>query len=192
MAVFAHKEIAISKYRLVITSINVGLVTMSVLAVIALIVLIIVGIIVYNNSIISFKGTIEVKTCVNDVEKSDRREGRRGNVKLSKFKVDDLGLRKNTRFQATGKDYIYFIIKPGLYMGNRKIKKVKINGDGSELRLYKKVSNGTSIASCTNGSKIWSINSGSIPTPLSSIVNSYTTRATFSIAMRALNFTMPS
>ena len=26
-------------------------------------------------------------------------------------------------------------------MGNRKIKKVKINGDGSELRLYKKVSN---------------------------------------------------
>lgn len=127
--------------ELVITSINVGLVTMIVLAVIALIILIIVGIIVYNNSIISFKGSIEVKTCVNDVEKSDRREGRRGNVKLSKFKVDDLGLRKSTRFQATGKDYIYFIIKPGLYMGNRKIKKVKINGDGSELRLYKKVSN---------------------------------------------------
>lgn len=127
--------------ELVINSVNVGLVTVIALAVTALIILIIVGIIVYNNSIISFKGMIEVKSCVNGEEKSKSREGRRGNIKLYKFEVDDLGLKRSTRFQATGKDYIYFIIKPGLYMGNRKIKKVKINGNDSELRLYKNTNN---------------------------------------------------
>ena len=117
--------------ELIIKSINVGLITVIALAVIGLIVLIILGIIVYKNGLISFKGTINVESFANGNTQQDTKAGKRGNIKLKRFRVDNLGLRGGTRFQATGKDYIYFIIKPGLYNGGKKVKKFRIDGNGS-------------------------------------------------------------
>ncbi len=122
--------------EVIITSINVGILTLLILAVIALIVLIVVICVIRYWAGKPFRGVVNVRSEVNGQTKSDSKKGRRGNIPLSRFDVDKLGLKKKTRFQATGKNSIYFIAKPGVVFQNQRVTKVEVEGNGSEYRFY--------------------------------------------------------
>lgn len=61
----------------------------------------------------------------------------RGKIKLSAFQIGDTGFDKNAYFQATGKDYVYFISKKPVSTDSmlNKSKKVKIENNLS-TRIY--------------------------------------------------------
>ena len=127
-------------YDVLITSTNIGLIMAIAIVVGGLLVLVVLGVIVYKKKFIPFMGTITV-------EKYDDNSGGyiqpvsltpgRGSVQLESF-VAGTGFPKGCKFQAGGKDKnIYFRSKKPVYSNITAgpVKKIKIEGSGSEVRI---------------------------------------------------------
>lgn len=118
-----------------VTTRNIGLITVIILAVIALVVVAAVVILIKIASGKPFMGDITV-TNVNSYQSATQRKNR-GSIKLSAFLIGNTGLNSKSFFQATGKDYIYFISKNPVESDytSGKTKKIKIENN-FEIRIY--------------------------------------------------------
>ena len=122
--------------EVIITSINVGLLAILIVAFIALVILIVSGIILYKRGLVSFKGTVVVRSNNNGSVSNDTISNKRGYYKLKRLHIDTVGLKGGSGFQATGKEFIIFNAKPCVYFGGRRIKKIRIDGNGSDYTFY--------------------------------------------------------
>ena len=114
---------------------NIGLITIILLAVIAIIVIITLGVVFWILSHKAFMGEITV-TNLNGYQASTQRKGR-GNIKMSAFLIGSTGINSKSYFQATGKDYVYFVSKVPVESDSivGKVKKIKIENN-FDTRIY--------------------------------------------------------
>lgn len=127
-------------YDVLITSTNIGLIMAIAIVVGGLLVLVVLGIIVYKKKFIPFMGTITVERYDDNsgayIQPVSLTPGR-GSVQLESF-VAGTGFPKGCKFQAGGKDKnIYFRSKKPVYSNITAgpVKKIKIEGGGSEVRI---------------------------------------------------------
>lgn len=118
-----------------VTSTNIGVLAMILMLVgiiIAIVIIVILGWIFSNKA---FMG--EVTATNLHTYQSNKPMQSRGKIKLSAFQIGDTGFDKNAYFQATGKDYVYFISKKPVSTDSmlNKSKKVKIENNLS-TRIY--------------------------------------------------------
>ena len=118
-----------------ITTRNIGLITMIILAVLALLVVVAIAVVIKIASGKPFMGDITV-TNVNSYQSATQRKNR-GSIKMSAFLIGNTGLNSKSFFQATGKNYIYFISKDPVESDytSGKTKKIKIENN-FEVRIY--------------------------------------------------------
>lgn len=113
------------------TSTNIGVLTLCIILLAILLTVVLLGAITYKKAGIPFMGDIVV-TNVSNSSLSAKQSKNRGSIKLSYFVVGDTGFHKGTRFQATGKDYVYMVSKKKMYSDRlfRPAKKIKVDQSG--------------------------------------------------------------
>jgi len=113
-------------YEIKVTSTNIGLWVVILIIAGTLIVLAILGILTYRSLGIPFMGSFTVEN-VKTGETGTMQKSR-GRLKLTSLQVGMTGLDKNSYFQATGKNYVYFVSKKNVYAdcAFKKSKKIKI------------------------------------------------------------------
>lgn len=130
---------ASANFDVMVTSTNVGIVTLIVLGIIALIVLVAIGVVTWILLNKRFMGDCYASSFNYETgEYSDevKRSKGRGRIKMTAFNMRVSGLDLSKCYlQATGKDYIYFCSKKPVYGDGSKKKKVKINGFGNEVTI---------------------------------------------------------
>lgn len=110
-----------------IVSTNVGILALIIILVGGLLALSIIGIITYRQFLMPFMGDIEVlNISTRQISKQSKNRGR---LKLSVFPIGNTGISPKSYFQATAKDYVYFISKKPLYSDQlfKPSKKIKLN-----------------------------------------------------------------
>lgn len=122
-------------FNVKVTSTNIGVLAMILMLVgiiIAIVIIVILGWIFSNKA---FMG--EVTATNLHTYQSNKPMQSRGKIKLSAFQIGDTGFDKNAYFQATGKDYVYFISKKPVSTDSmlNKSKKIKIENNLS-IRIY--------------------------------------------------------
>lgn len=130
---------ASASFDVMITSTNIGIVTLIVLGIIALIVLAAIGVVTWILLNKRFMGDCYASSFNYETgEYSDeiKRSKGRGRIRMIAFNMRVTGLELSKCYlQATGKDYIYFCSKKPVYGDGSKKKKVKINGFGNEVTI---------------------------------------------------------
>lgn len=126
---------AFCTFNVKITSTNIGVLAMILIILgilIAAIAIIVVGIILGNKA---FMGEVSVSNI--QTRQSYKLVKSRGKIKLSAFQIGNIEFDKNAHFQATGKDYIYFISKKPVSTDSvlGKSKKIKIESNLT-TRIY--------------------------------------------------------
>lgn len=126
---------AFCTFNVKITSTNIGILAMILMIagiLIAVITLVVIAKILNGKA---FMG--EVTSTNLQTYQSNKPTKSRGKLKLSAFQIGDTGFDKNAYFQATGKDYIYFISKKPVSTDSMlsKSKKIKIENNLS-TRIY--------------------------------------------------------
>lgn len=126
---------AFCTFEVKVTTTNIGLIAMILIIVGIIIGLIVFGIMTYILTHKKFMGTVNVQN-INGVGEGSITKNR-GRIKLTAFQVGYTGLNSKSYFQATGKNYIYFISKDkvmadGMY---GKTKKIKIESS-TDKRIY--------------------------------------------------------
>lgn len=118
-----------------VTTRNIGLITVIILAVISLVVVVTIIILIKMARGKPFMGDITV-TNLNGYQSATQRKNR-GSIKISAFLIGNTGLNSKSFFQATGKSYIYFISKDPIESdySSGKTKKIKIENN-FEIRIY--------------------------------------------------------
>ncbi len=118
-----------------VTTRNIGLITVLSLAVLALIVLGVLVVLWWIWSHRKFMGEITVKN-INGYAQATQRKNR-GKIKLSAFLIGSTGINNKSYFQATGKDYIWFVAKGHVESDSvlGKTKKIKIENN-FDTRIY--------------------------------------------------------
>lgn len=116
---------AFCTFEVKVTTTNIGLIAMILIMAGIIIGLIIFGIMTYILTHKKFMGTVTVQN-INGVGEGSITKNR-GRIKLTAFQIGNTGLNNKSYFQATGKNYIYFISKDkvmadGMYGKNKKIK----------------------------------------------------------------------
>lgn len=116
---------AFCTFEVKVTTTNIGLIAMILIIVGIIIGLIVFGITTYILTHKKFMGTVTVQN-INGVGEGSITKNR-GRIKLTAFQIGNTGLNNKSYFQATGKNYIYFISKDkvmadGMYGKNKKIK----------------------------------------------------------------------
>ncbi len=125
-------------YEVIVISRNVGIMALIGIGIAALVVLAVLGIVTYILLNKKFMGVCYVAAFgeAGYGEEKSIRKGR-GRIHLRLFgQLGDIGLDPNKcYFQATGKNYVYFISKTPIY-GDRKLgKKFMISGSGMEFEI---------------------------------------------------------
>lgn len=126
---------AFCTFNVKITSTNIGILAMILMIagiLIAVITLVVIAKILNGKA---FMG--EVTSTNLQTYQSNKPTKSRGKLKLSAFQIGDTGFDKNAYFQATGKDYVYFISKKPVSTDSMlsKSKKIKIENNLS-TRIY--------------------------------------------------------
>lgn len=126
---------AFCTFNVKITSTNIGVLAMILMIVGTIIVVAIILMIANYKKMLTFMGDITVQN-IQDYN-SDNQQKSRGQIRLSAFNVNPGGLDTKSYFQATGKDYIYFISKKPVWVDSmiNKTKKVKINST-FDVKIY--------------------------------------------------------
>lgn len=126
---------AFCTFNVKITSTNIGVLAM---------ILMIVGILIVVITLIVIAKILNGKAFMGEITatnlqtyQSNKPTKSRGKLKLSAFQIGDTGFDKNAYFQATGKDYVYFISKKPVSTDSmlNKSKKIKIENNLS-TRIY--------------------------------------------------------
>lgn len=114
---------------------NIGLITVILLAVIAFVVVLALIILWWILIHKPFMGEITV-TNINGYQSQTQRKSR-GNIKMSAFLIGSTGMNGKAYFQATGKDYIFFVSKTPVECDSviGKNKKIKIQNN-FDVRIY--------------------------------------------------------
>lgn len=114
---------------------NIGLITVITIGIIALLVLIALIVVAKVLSGKPFMGEITV-TNLKGYQSATQRKNR-GSIKISAFLVGNTGINGKSYFQATGKDYIYFVSKDQVESDTvvGKTKKIKIENN-FDTRIY--------------------------------------------------------
>lgn len=120
---------AFCTFNVKITSTNIGILAMILMIagiLIAVITLVVIAKILNGKA---FMG--EVTSTNLQTYQSNKPTKSRGKLKLSAFQIGDTGFDKNAYFQATGKDYVYFISKKPISTDSMlsKSKKIKIENN---------------------------------------------------------------
>ncbi len=117
---------AFCTYEIKVTSTNIGLWAVILILGGGLLVLIALAIITYRSLGIPFMGSFTVENISSGQTATTQKS--RGRLKLSAFQIGQTGIDKNSYFQATGKNYVYFKTSKPVYADNmfKKTKKVKI------------------------------------------------------------------
>lgn len=118
-----------------ITSTNVGLVAMIAILAGVLLFVIISSLLLWHRNGIPFMGQIRAENIENGQSASPMKN--RGRIRLAAFQLGQTGLSNKCYFQATGKDYIYFISKKPVTTDATygKTKKVKIDSS-LDIRIF--------------------------------------------------------
>lgn len=126
---------AFCTFNVKITSTNIGVLAMILMIVGIIIAIAIIAILGWIFSNKAFMG--EVTATNLQTYQSNNPIKSRGKLKLSAFQLGDTGFDKNAYFQATGKDYVYFISKKPVSTDSslNKSKKIKIENNYS-TRIY--------------------------------------------------------
>lgn len=122
-------------FEVVVTSTNVGVLAMIILLAGAVLLLAAMLILLKISLGRPFMGKVTAENL--ETGQSSAYTKSRGRLHLSAFQIGQTGLRGNCYFQATGKNYIYFISKKSYLSDGAvgKVKKVKIIS-GSDVRIY--------------------------------------------------------
>lgn len=116
--------------KLVVKTINIGLLTLIGLGIAAVIALIVVGILTWLALTKPFRGRVIVHSIVNGTYEGREVRKARGRIKLTIFGLQNTGLNyQKCYIQATGKRYVYFESSIPVYYGGQPTKKVKIESD---------------------------------------------------------------
>lgn len=118
-----------------ITSTNVGIVALITILAGGLLALAIIGIITYRQFLAPFMGDIEVyNLSTRQISKQSKNRGR---LKFGAFPIGNTGINPKSYFQATAKDYVYFVTKKPLYSDQlfKASKKIKIK-NSETITLY--------------------------------------------------------
>ncbi len=118
-----------------ITSTNIGVVATILILLGALIALIIILLIAYRNKLYTFMGSITVENLETGAIGTPIKN--RGQLKLTAFQVGNTGLDPKSYFQATGKNYVYFVSKKPFTSDSAygKVKKMKIEAS-QDIRIF--------------------------------------------------------
>lgn len=118
-----------------VTSTNIGILTMILLLVGGLIVLIVMFILFKIASGKAFMGQLTAENLETGAVGAPMKN--RGQLKLGAFQIGNTGFDKNSYFQATGKNYVYFISKKPFTSDGAfgKIKKMKIE-TSQDYRIF--------------------------------------------------------
>ena len=115
------------RIQLIVTSRNVGTMTLIGLGTAALVAVAILGIVAYILGTIPFWGTITVESCVNGQYRRESRDPRRGRCKLSAFGVEPVGLNATkSYFQATKERRVEFVPDRPVFWNGREVKRVPV------------------------------------------------------------------
>lgn len=121
-------------FNVLITTINVGLITLIVIAAGALIALIVIAVVLYILLNKRFTGKLFVCEFNFDdggvYHEEVSRQKSRGRIKLAAFGVNTYGIDPKAYIQASGKDYVTLIVKTPVFSGGRQTRKVRIPGNG--------------------------------------------------------------
>ena len=109
-----------------VTSTNIGLLTMILILIGGLIALVIILLITHRNKIYTFMGSITAENIETGAIGTPMKN--RGQLKLSAFQIGNTGFDQKSYFQATGKNYVYFVAKKPFTSDSAygKVKKLKI------------------------------------------------------------------
>lgn len=115
--------------EVIITHYNIGVIAACLIAAAGLLTLAILGFLTYRSLLIPFMGTITAENVVTRQSASMQKS--RGRLRLSLMQIGATGLGRNCYFQATAKNYIYFVSPKPVYANNmfKPAKKVKIAGN---------------------------------------------------------------
>lgn len=114
-------------YEIAVTSTNIGLWAVILILVGILLTLAIMGLYTYKCLLLSFMGAFTIENIATG-ETATMQKGR-GRLRLSSFQVGNTKLDRKSYFQATGKNYVYYVSPKAVYADNafKKTKKVKIS-----------------------------------------------------------------
>ncbi len=117
---------AYCSYDVKVTSTNIGLWVVILMLLGILIVLAAIGIKTYIDYGRPFMGTFTVENTTT--HESSTMQKSRGRLKLTSLQIGQTGLDKGCYFQATGKNYVYFVSKKPFYSDSsfKKTKKLKV------------------------------------------------------------------
>lgn len=124
--------------EVIITSINVGILTLIGVAIIAILVLIGVGVAVWYWGVQRLRGTVTIRAYCNGTVSGGEVSNGHGKIRLSRFQLENIGLNyRSSYIQSTGKKYIYLKtnvpVNGGGSVGKSKKKMIR---DGIEVRIY--------------------------------------------------------
>ncbi len=122
-------------FNVKVTSTNIGVLAM-ILMIIGIIVAIATILIIANyKKMLPFLGKVKVSDI--NTSSGDEIEKRRGQIKLNNFNIPINSLGPKSYFQATGKDYIYYISKKPVWTDSmmKKTKKIKITSN-FDVKIY--------------------------------------------------------
>lgn len=115
---------------------NVGIVTLIVVGSALLIILILAFLKLRHDLLLKFSGTISIDSFGDASVVTSTITPIRGRLKLSAFGVAIPGIdTRKCYFQATGKNFIYFVSKKKVYSSGVLTKKVKIDGSGYQVTI---------------------------------------------------------
>ena len=116
--------------KLVVKTINIGLLTLIGLGIGAIIGLIVVGVLTWLALTKPFRGRVTVYSIVNGTYEGREVRKARGRIKLTIFGLQNTGLNyQKCHIQATGKRHVFFESSVPVYYGGQPTKKVKIESD---------------------------------------------------------------
>lgn len=117
---------AYCSYEVKVTSTNIGLWAVILILGGGLLALAIIAILTYRSCLIAFMGEFTVENIATG-QTATMQKGR-GRLRLMSFQLGATGLHKNCYFQATGKNYVYFVSPKPIFADNsmKKTKKVRV------------------------------------------------------------------
>ena len=121
--------------EVIVKTYNIGVLTLIGIGILALIALIIFGILMYILWTKPFRGTISAQSYCNGSYKGTPRNPRRGQEKLARFGMDNIGLDyQKSYFQATGQNFIYLVTNREVIYNGQPTRKVRIQS-GAEVTI---------------------------------------------------------
>ena len=118
-----------------VTSTNIGLLAMILMLIGGLIALAVILLVAHKNKLYAFMGSITAENLETGATGTPMKN--RGQLKLLAFQIGNTGFDQKSYFQATGKNYVYFVAKKPFTSDSAygKVKKLKIEAS-QDVMIY--------------------------------------------------------